>query len=205
MKIKDAEKLAWIAGRSLINCHVEGVDSILFDDTPGRRVRVFIANKGHQLWRNTITNPSDFSVALHPHHCGVLLVPIYGTIYNILAKPDFGGEAFNVWAYQSQITTGAGRFINAGFTRSLRLSGERLYSQREMTASEIHSMWVPREQAAAWFVYEGADDPAYMPLAYLNAELDKLDFGNLYQPMSIGWLEEKLEELPIEYLNLVEV
>lgn len=205
MKITDTEKLAWIAGKSLINCHVEGVDSILFDDTPGRRVRVFVANKGHQLWRNSLSNPSDFSVALHPHHCSVLLVPIFGDIYNIMATPGFDGEAFNVWAYQSQIMTGAGRFTNTGMTRSLRLSSERLHSQREMAASEIHSVFVPREQAAAWFVYEGADDPAYMPLAYSNAELGELDFSNLYQPMSVGWLEAKLEELPIEYLSLVEV
>lgn len=56
--------------RSLINCHCEGMDSLVVKDAPGM-VRIFIARHDHQLWRNdpTTMKTARMSVALHKHHC----------------------------------------------------------------------------------------------------------------------------------------
>src|SRR5690349_11719085 len=107
--------LEWIASKYLIDCHVLGVDSIMFDDTPGKRVRAFIANSHHELWRNDPDGCREFSVALHPHHCPVKLVKIFGTSVNVLAASDAAAEYFKAWIYQSQMTTGEGSFVYAGF------------------------------------------------------------------------------------------
>lgn len=208
MKIEE-EKLEWIASKSLIDCHVEGVDSIMFDDTPGKRVRVFIANENHQLWRNHPDTPDDLSAALHPHHCELILSPIFGEIGNVIGHPYVDGakegHTFRAWIYQSQISTGVGVFVDGGFFKALTLCVLDLTEPLLMPASVIHTIYVPRGTSAAWFVYEGEDDPLYKPLAYSNSDLDKLDFSRLYKPMSVEYLRRKLDELPVERLSLVAV
>lgn len=38
-----------IAARSLRNCHVKGVYSLVLDPTPGHMVRIYYAGSGHHL------------------------------------------------------------------------------------------------------------------------------------------------------------
>ena len=81
-----------IASKSLINCHTVGVDSVVFDDTPGKVVRAFIANENHNLYLNSPWSYGPLSVALHAHHCEVTLKRIFGEVWNITPVGSISGK-----------------------------------------------------------------------------------------------------------------
>ena len=188
----EKERLEWIASRSLVNCHTIGMDSILFDDTPGKRLRAFFANEDHELWKNGLPFEHELSVGLHSHHCAITLDPIFGTPYNVIESALGINSSWSSFKYQSKISTGKGGFVNVGELKKFRLAAIPLYVPWHMKASEIHTVYLPKGKIAAWFVREHADDPNYVPLTYSNGDLEKLDFTRLYKPMTIDNLLKKL-------------
>lgn len=187
------DQLEWIAGRSLINCHCVGLDSVMLVDLPESRIRMFYANKHHELWRNS--GFDDMSVALHSHHCDVKLVPITENVYNITQEVAGSHVKLREFIYQSPITKGTGSFKPTGANLETHLVSQQLLWPIDMIARERHTVFVPKEQEAAWFVMEGREDPLYEPLCYSNVDLEKFDFTPLYQPMSLEYLESILRSL----------
>lgn len=193
------EQLPRITAGSLLNCHVVGLHSIMLLDTPEQRIRLFIASKEHELYKNT---PDTLgSLAAHPHHCNITLHCIMGGFTNLRYKEvdNFlqNEVEYVAYAYQSAILMGVGSFAPAGLRRSVRFDYETPIERGDvlaLAANVIHSVYVPRGREAAWFVYEGKEDATYTSLSYSDQDLTAASFDRLYQPMSeetvIHWLRK---------------
>lgn len=184
-----------IAAKSIRNCHAPECDSVLFDDTPGARVRAFIVGNQHNLYQNWNMSGEPLSVALHSHHCALKLVPIFGRVYNMRIVGAIAGSRFAQFAFQSQINSGNGGFVRTpgdDHTMGVRLKAEELKRPIEMAASDIHTIAVAYGEPAAWMVYEGEEDPTYDGMCYSNADLENFDFSTLYKPMSVDYLHNLL-------------
>jgi hypothetical protein len=190
--------LEQVASVSLINCHAPGLDSIVFNNTPGRRVRMFVAGATHNLWKNAVPLKEDMSVAFHPHHCKIALQPHRGEVYNVIEAGHRGKvTVLDEFEYSSQILTGKGGFVRTGENKVLRVKPMRLRSTWPMDADMIHTIYVPKGQCAAWYVYEYAEDPKYKPVCWANHNLELVDFSELYQPMDVKYLEGQLLALGV--------
>jgi hypothetical protein len=176
-----------IVERSLLHCHLRDVHSLLFSDAPERRIRLFVADIGNELWKNSqsrIIAGEKMSVAFHPHHCNVTLHVVKGELVNWLIY--FGNVGINTYTrfqYNSQIRDAGISFTPVGedrleYTRPIKLGVNDYHIMR---AEEIHTVSTPKDQIVAWFVYEGKEDPAYQPLSWSNAPLDQMSFEGLYQ------------------------
>jgi hypothetical protein len=177
------EHLAEIANKSLLDCHVRGLHSIMLLDTPEQRVRLFVATERHELWRNTAESLG--SIAAHPHHCNITLHCIQGAFVNLEYAISKTGK-YLPYIYRSALLNGTG-----GFTKSQRNGPVALIGQRAvgvgdslaLPAYHIHSVSVPPGQRAAWFVYEGKEDAQYSSLSYSDQDLEQADFQGLYGKM----------------------
>ncbi len=167
---------------SVRNCHVEGLHSIVFSKTP--MIRLFFATKDHLLWKNTLDkNGKDMSVAFHPHHCDITLATELGMPFNwVVAEGD--SMEVSEFFYQSKLT---GKTPSFEFLANKRLSTLRstpIGEMQEMKASTLHTIYVPKGDEAAWWVFEGKENPDYCPVAYSADDLEKFDFSPLYKPMT---------------------
>jgi hypothetical protein len=196
-----------VLARSLVNCHARGVDSIVLAKDP--MVRLFVANAGHELWRNMPDLNAGqsvrygMSVAFHPHHCDLTLTPVYGAIFNLSERKTQreacrAKEFLFQYRYVSPITSGQpGSFVPVeGNGRLFEIVETQLTKPLAMRAKERHSMWVPIRTKAAWLVEEGGEDPNYVADCWSNADLTKFDFTGMYRPMHADRLREILALLP---------
>ena len=187
--------------KSLINVHCKGMDSIVVKDAPGM-VRIFVARRDHELWRN---DPDDkllttWSVALHKHHCNVTLMPILGEVYNVLGTPRQVDSPVSMrpYRYKSPIGTHEGKFELLDSTWiNLNLMKYLLNRPQFLRANVPHSVYVPKNTVAAWWIWEGAEDPSYLPTVWSNDDLENFSFEGYNLPMT----EERLKET----LNLIGV
>ncbi len=156
----------------------------MLHDSPGNRIRLFHADDGHELWKNDVI-ANAMSLGYHAHHCDIRLVHIFGPIKNITAQihrvAATGESDLREYRYESKILTGkssltaTGAFYNITSAHSKDLNVvNRIY----MTAKAKHTVFVPRFQQAAWFVFESAEDPDYEPYVYTNN--DKYSDEGLY-------------------------
>ncbi len=212
-----------ILSKSLINCHAFGVDSILFDDTPGRRVRMFIANENHVLWKNDLYDGewqndgkylpfNKMSVAFHPHHCDLELECIKGGFRNFTAytfpkwqmdkwedNMKFCCDTFYLdeYLYKSKINCGECKFEKSETNVCLGTSFS-CYKNGDflkMKADTLHTIFVWKGQFCAWMVYEGKEDPNYQPICYSNRDLLTFDDSNLYKSMNKEYLYKILRKV----------
>lgn len=206
---------ALMLAKSKIDCHARGVDSILFDDTPESRIRLFIARPQHELWRNGpprsasgIHHGEEMSVAFHPHHCDLILHLVQGSVVNSIGAPS--DEDISVtftpsrnkvrlseYLYRSAITEGECAFeLQREVAFLIESAGAcRVGDQISLEARQMHTMYVPPGRQAAWFVYEGREDPDYKAVCYSNAKLSKFDATGMYQPMSEEYLVRSLQSV----------
>ncbi len=186
-----------IVAKSLINCHVKGLHSIMLSEGAGKTIRIYITTPDHQLHDNYI-NPE--SLAFHPHHCKLTLHCVYGQLANIIMKVEnavIGNNCkeYNRWIYTSNISTGK----EMGFVKDgsdiLRLEARKVLTvgtSQLMNASSIHTVACPKNTVNAWFVYEGAENKNYKPYAWSNNDLSNIDNNGLYQKMDISQIEQLL-------------
>jgi len=175
-----------IVSKSLLNCHCEGLHSIMLLDQPEKRVRLFIAMPGNVLCKNGYPEESNFrgSVAFHSHHCDITLHVIKGFLMNLTIKPAaMGLHILKRWKFSSGITGDQIRFTPDRSMRVYLSPADRMHpgSVAVMRANEIHTVATNKNQLTAWFVYEGKEDPNYDSYCYTNTELDKEDFSHLYK------------------------
>ena len=70
-----------------------------------------------------------------------------------------------------------------------RLTETPLKRRMTLPAIQVHSVLVPRGKTAAWWVYEGAEDPNYDGMCWSDDDLSNFDFAPLYKPMSVDYLK----------------
>lgn len=189
-----------ILRKSLKNCHVQGMDSIMFDDTPGARIRMFVANENHLLWENDLSTGQSLSIAIHPHHCDVRFVCLKGVFCNIFCEKK-PGVVFEKYLYQSKILSGKSGFSKMGERCAMRCNFHAMGigETYDMEADDLHTVLVQKGQTAAWMVYEGAENPNYKPVCYSNRDLSNFDASKLYQPMTYQYLYETLGKVWPEF------
>lgn len=186
-----------IASKSLYNCHVPGLASILFVDAPEQRIRLFIATRQHELWRN---NPTTLgSLAAHAHHCDITLECVFGRFANLSyaayeAGPETGGP-FHAYHYTSGIFNPRGKFEASHLPGVAYRDYDYVHAGESLAlpAHQIHSVQVNKGVVAAWFVYEGKEDAGYESLSYSDQNLALTSFDNLYRPMNTVQVVELLE------------
>lgn len=186
--------------KSIINCHVEGVDSILFDDTPESRVRMFVANANHKLWTNDFFGSEPMSAAFHAHHCDLVLEAVRGYSFvnstvSTCHPPTSFSKMFRGFDYESKIIREECRFIAKGDFRLSFLSHQEVSTSISLKSTDIHTVFVPRGVVSAWMVYEGKENPDYDSTCYSNVDLSKFDASRLYQPMSEEYLHKLISRV----------
>lgn len=162
------------------NCHAKNLDSIVLHDEPGNRVRMFVAKSGHTLGRNT---PGDsFSIGIHPHHCDLRLVGLFGPAENheYALTPHPTGD-FMEFAYTSGVNaiaamdaTGKRAFVHP-------IAGQALEAAPFLPAHRLHTVFLPAHAEAAWLVIEGREDPHFKPRLWSNVH--EHSFEGLYRPI----------------------
>lgn len=184
-----------IVEKSLMHCHLENVHSIVLREKPEKTIRIFIAEPGNLLHKNT---PSGMfrgqSVAFHSHHCDLTILPLTEYVTNMIAIKDdsFSNIGVNKYRYKSKIKTGKIDFEKDGldnfFVSRLDM---RKFEAQIMRAKDIHTIYVPKNTFAAWAVFEGKEDLNYDNSCWSTSDLDTMNFNNLYKPMT----KEKIIEL----------
>ena len=88
----------------------------------------------------------------------------------------------------------APRFESTGWMQSFDVETTMLshVGTVSMRASDLHTVYVPPGETAAWVVAEGAEDPAYRPVTYSDDKLENFDFAGLYEPASDEFVALKL-------------
>lgn len=169
---------------ALENCHAEGVHSIMLHDEPGNRVRVFYATRDHTLHRNTMGQ--QFSLAIHPHHCDVRLVKLFGRVVtNTYTMTPTGNGDFKQYKYTSGVAhKNKGKLTPTGERAYMHVVSEHSLGREGimLNAWDMHSIYVGEGDQAAWMVIEGAEDSNYKPLCWTNAQ-DVTIPPTFYQPM----------------------
>jgi len=186
-----------IVSRSLLNCHLENLHSVMLLDQPEKRIRLFVADEGNDLYRNwpeaALADP--LSIAFHPHHCNVSLHVLNGVLTNWVVERNAAG-LFDVsrFLYESGITGSGIGFRRDGEDRLQTASVQTMFPGQSifMWAHQIHTVHTYKHQPTAWLVYEGKEDPDYMPHSWSNADLERADFSKLYQKPTRNDVQELL-------------
>ena len=186
--------------KSLFDCHVKGLHSIMLLDSPGKTIRLYVTDKDHEL------NPfidRVMNVGLHSHHCDLTFKIVTGQLVNIIAEEsddlDFDFEIYK-YLYKSKITKSEMRFDHIGkvdmkiTNKKYLIKGDELF----MRADEIHTVSVEKNKVCAWLVFEGKEDPKYTPYCYSTTNLNYQDGENLYnKPEYINQIIELLNKTGI--------
>lgn len=181
-----------IIEKSYINCHCYGLHSVMLLESPGKTIRMFVAEEEHMMWKNLdITNhENELSIAVHPHHCDITLLNVKGMVKNIAVKsfysdPNHPNFYMTRYQYNSQIKDGECRFVSDGRASFNHVEVTEISPRNpsiSMKANELHTIFVPKGQFAAWLVFEGKEDPNYKSVCFSNSDPNKsmLD-GHMYQ------------------------
>lgn len=170
---------------AIANCHAVGLHSIMLHDEPGNRIRMFVTTADHML---SDAN-GNAQLAVHAHHCAVRLVPIFGTVFNLVYTDMRPGLNYHVCDYTSGVHGQSslkpkGLSVDFGRVKPTRLWGSGV----AMGSKELHTVNVAPGERAAWFVFEGEEDPHYVSQCYSFAP-EKFDPEPLYKSMSFGMLK----------------
>lgn len=173
---------------ALKDCHVRGLDSIMLHEEPQNRIRMFFAHQHHELYRN---DPKGLmpgqSLALHAHHCDVMLVPLFGPVLNYVVnlREDEDG-LYRQCAYSSAISDGKGGLVKTGKRFSATAVADSYLDKTpgglRLFAFETHGIFVPHGVSAAWLVIEGREDAGYDKMCYTQNPV--FDSEGMYEPMS---------------------
>lgn len=168
-----------VLSKSLLNCHVKGLHSIMLLDSPGKTIRLYITDEDHEL------NHDALNVGYHPHHCDLTLKVVHGTLTNIqVQESDFKRLNFSIdkYLYKSKISKGEMKFDHIGsvYLQHLETNILKMGSSLFMHASDIHTVSVDKGKKCAWLVFEGKEDKNYVPYCYSNSDLNNINDSGLY-------------------------
>lgn len=189
-----------IAVQSIKNCHIEGLHSIMFIDTPGKRIRLFVTDDHHTMWKNDPTSTKSMTIGFHTHHCNISLLVVKGLIKNwVVKESNMGKLQLHAYKYNSQIIMGEIGFVKLPYTKMFKTVSNNILQvgatvSAFMEADDIHTVAAQNGESAAWFVFEGLEDSEYKPITYSNdPELHKSNYDSLYLPMTVTECEQKLK------------
>ena len=174
------------------NCHALGVHSIALGKREGRLHRVFIAERDHSLWHNSLFG-GTLSVGFHSHHCDLKIRVLAGQIGN-LTLSEGSSRRLAGYRYRSALRDESPEFLYAlppawyGVEEVFIDAGGEL----ELSAEVFHTVWVARGEAAVWLIEEGDEDPHYLPITLSDADLNVFDWTGMYQPLSEAECDELL-------------
>lgn len=174
-----------ILQRSLLNCHVKGLHSIMLSEHKGATIRLYVADTNHELYVNNEFDilTHDLSIAFHPHHCNLTLECVKGQFLNWEVKESDKGIKLNKFLYHSAIIEGKTHFELIDENSHIETLKNRFVNKGEcvmMKAEELHTVAVEKGKVAAWLVYEGKEDEKYSSYCWSNADLTNQDFSGLY-------------------------
>jgi hypothetical protein len=191
--IAKALRDGWAVERSVAHAHSRHLHSLVLVAGPPM-VRLYFAAEGHDLWRNkpTIgrgrcTFEEPMSVAIHGHRQDITVLPLFGEVTNVLfayaadASAGMPRCSLQTFEYRSAILDGQGAFSLVGPVE-LGLVGLG-YGEMFLRGCDMHTVYVPKGQRAAWIIEEGTTDLDYEARCHSNADLAMFDFAGLYQPM----------------------
>jgi hypothetical protein len=169
-----ANNLKEIVEKSLLNCHVMGLHSIMLLDCPEKRIRLYVADVDHELYGNN--DLTSMTLGFHSHHCNLTLECVKGKFMNLVIEPTVktDSDLINSYFYESAITNGNMNFTLVG-VRNFETVSNKIYHPGEsvmMAAREIHTVTCPKGVVCAWLVYEGLEDENYVPLTYSNSDMN---------------------------------
>jgi hypothetical protein len=188
-----------IVDKSFLNCHVKGLHSIMLIDCPEKTVRMYITDNTHKMYKN-YSEPHTLSY--HPHHCELTLHCVYGELTNIGMKIEnehTGNDChyYDRWLYSSLISNGKMGFVKDGSDLLRQKSSITLGvgDMISMQASDIHTVACPKGEWSAWMVYEGKENKNYVPYAWSNSDLSKIDNKGLYKKPTKATIVELLTKV----------
>ena len=185
-----------ILNKSLLDCHCKGLHSIMLLESPGKTIRLYIAEENHEMYKNFpqyVRSGNGMTIGFHPHHCDLTLHCIVGSFLNWrVAEAKFGME-IDKYEYHSAIKEGETNFVKLGTTHVYTASETTAPSGTSifLPANYIHTVACPEGMFCAWLVYEGKEDPNYKSYCYSNADMSKENFNGLYNKPT----EEQIELL----------
>lgn len=188
--------------KSLLHCHLKNLHSIILGHTKdGNVVRLFIADEGHTLNRNTSTDIfyHQQKLTIHDHKSDITIYPVTGEVWNISVTKTINQYStyFNAYEYQSSITTGKGAFIRQEHGREMGIKSRRIKKPLFIPHNELHTVCVT-SATASWIVCEGPDVAKGKQIAWSSSELSSWTDEGLYEPMS----NEVREQLLDKYLHI---
>ncbi len=177
-----------IVAKSLFNCHIVGLHSIMLYECPGKTIRMFICDENHELFEN--------SLAIHPHHCNITLHQIYGQMTNVIYYRDKSGEEYAKFKYTSGILEKEMKIEYIAEAKLKKVSERTLFPNFSisLSAQELHTVYCKKGEISAWLVYEGKEDINYDSVLYSkkwNIELD----DRLYKKMTIEQITKLLAKI----------
>lgn len=199
-EIKDNRE--FVLANGLKNCHAFGLHSLVLEKKAnGNLRRIFVARKWHELWKNEFSSfgnypKFDLSVAVHPHHCGVNLLVVAGSITNYECV-EGKGISLAEYLYSSPITGQAGFFAKQRDAELTVVETTHIFQGQSISLlpRQLHTVFVEKGTESAWVVEESGEDPNYVPRCFSNAPLESFSFDGLYRPMSNETLDSILEYL----------
>ncbi|MCH8479168.1 MAG: hypothetical protein LAT56_14680 [Wenzhouxiangella sp.] len=182
-----------ITSQSLTDCHVKGLNSIMFNSVEGQRVRLFSTDEDHEL-----DHPS--SVAFHTHRYDIKIIVLSGMLINYNAKFSKNENGtYKQYRYRSCILDG-----NGGFDLNSDERYERVIDKVHLLASDMmhlpwhryHTVVVPTGVKTSWIILESTPVNEYEPVVYSNIDITTVDLSRLYNPIS----QEKIDRILNEVL-----
>lgn len=184
VKALDADPLVLL--KTVAHCHARHVTSLVFEEAQGCLRRAFLVWPDHQLWRND-PYTDCFEVGIHDHRYGVALQHVAGTVRNDLyeiqqdGRLQTGGRVLNHFTFATGHMRGPCR-VNRQLQQRLLLIDRRLLQPgiwQTMDYQQLHTIWVPEGQPAAWVVYAGA---ACRQHTNLYTTREQIPLEGLYEP-----------------------
>jgi hypothetical protein len=157
---------------------------------------MFIAEENHELWRNDYRLNYALSVAFHSHHCDITLDVIEGNVYNNTLElvNNSDNYKFDCYMYQSKIKGQEPKFIKCDSVLVSPIYSDLIEEPLFLKAAKLHTIELFYNESAIWLVYEGKEDPNYMPIVYTNTDLTNFDFSPLYKKMTENDIEQLLQK-----------
>lgn len=182
--------------RSVGNCHVDGVDSVvLFDDrdSGGGMMRYFFAKHGSHGLHQLLTRRGHYTLGIHNHRYPLALIPLAGHVVNVQTavahRPT--GTVLHEYGFRSALVDDDTEVAATVYRRAQHvhpIEQVRLDPGAAclMDASDLHTVQVPELKdlpGTAWLVVEGPDaglgSAIYSPRDDLTISRE-----GLYRPMS---------------------
>ncbi len=180
-----------VLAKSILDCHVKGLHSIVLDASTSRLMRMFMAMPGCELQTNSPGDRgSKMTLAYHPHVCDIDIHVVHGRIrhYTKIKNPDGATLLANLdrlgptvqldeYVYESAIR---GKKDSFSFTPTGRKEEfvQKIDVLREgetlcLKANDVHTVGTFHGERAAWVIVEGEEDADYKSYSWSDTRIDQ--------------------------------